>query len=148
MPPGFRFIDNTGRTTLFKIDLDAGDLGSVESHGFEGTDDYVVDARGKLLAESEYDAAKSHWVLKTWSGRWREVQHLDAPIETPHLVGLGRDGQSVLAQFDEDHRPRLAGELRADSDTWSDPLSISDWDQPDTGPGHPRPDRPLRPRRR
>ena len=121
------FVESIGRVALFKVDLDGLDTVALESEGFDNTINYVVDAAGKLLAESEYDAAKSRWTLKAWSGHWHEVQRVDAPIETPDLLGLGRDGRSVLVDFDEDHRSVLR-ELAPESDSMGAPLPITDWD--------------------
>ncbi len=121
------FVASMGRVALFKVDLDGLDTVALESEGFDNTINYVVDAAGKLLAESEYDAAKSRWTLKAWSGHWHEVQRVDAPIETPDLLGLGRDGRSVLVDFDEDHRSVLR-ELAPESDRLGAPLPITDWD--------------------
>ncbi len=125
---GIVFVNNEGQLALFKIDLDADDQVTMLTAGLKKTSSYSIDAKGAPLAESDYDADKSHWVMRIWKGGgWHEVRREEAPIETPELEGLGRDGASVLVSFDEGHR-RVLRELGPTGGTWSDALPFSDWD--------------------
>ena len=141
-PPEFRFIDGhpfafvrgltfvgrRGRMTLIRIDMDAG-KSSIVAQGFAYATDFVVDAEGHALAKAGYDAVGSRWSLDLWrAGQWEEVDHLDAPIETPELKGLGRNGASIAVVFREDDRPVLK-ELKPNGGAWSDPLPLADPDR-------------------
>ncbi len=121
---GVHFQEGAGQVALFKVDLES-DTTSIASPGFPNTRGYVVGADGKPLAESEYDAPRGKWVLKLWRGSWRQVQSTHAQIETPSLLGLGRDGASVLVGFFDDNRKTLR-ELSPDRAAWSEPLPLSD----------------------
>ena len=127
---GTLFVNNQGQNALFSVDLDRNDHAKVENQGFEHTVDYVVDAKGKPLAESEYDAQKSRWVLRLWKDQWHEVNRETAPIERPSLLGLGRDGVSVAVSFTDEKRSVLR-ELSPQTGAWTDPSPAPDrliWD--------------------
>jgi dipeptidyl aminopeptidase/acylaminoacyl peptidase len=124
---GLTFVARQGRMTLIRIDLDAG-KSSILAQGFPFATDFVVDAEGHALAKAGYDAVHEKWSLDLWKeGQWREVDSLDAPIDTPDLKGLGRDGASVAVAFRSDNRPVLR-ELRPDG-AWSDPIPLADPDR-------------------
>ncbi len=123
---GVHFVGNEGHLSLFKVDLDRDDA-SIQSIGQTNTRAFIVDARGVELAESEYNAPTSRWDLKVWRGHWQEVERKQASIERPELLGLGRDGASILVGFHEADQLVLR-ELSADGATWSDPLPVTDPD--------------------
>jgi dipeptidyl aminopeptidase/acylaminoacyl peptidase len=141
-PPDIRFIDgrpfafaegiafrfDNGQPTLFKIDLDHADSASIQTRGSDHTVGFVVDAHGSTLARSSYDDAKGRWALEMWTGDWQAIYHEDAPIETPQLRGLGRDGASILVSFGEHHRSVLR-EMKPDGSGWSNPLPVTDPDR-------------------
>jgi dipeptidyl aminopeptidase/acylaminoacyl peptidase len=92
---------------LFKIDLrdDASRLMPGED---PDANRYIVDADGHALAESTYNAHDKVWRLKVWrDGSWRVAQSQSAPIESPSLLGLGRDGKSILLRGFGDDRYAL-----------------------------------------
>ncbi len=124
------FVDNEGHVGLFKVDLDRGDAATIVFEGFKGTDGYVVDAKGRPLAETEYDGGKGRWLMKVWKGHWAEITRETAPIERPSLLGLGRDGASIAASFFRDKHD-VVRELSPDGATWSAPVQEPDrliWD--------------------
>jgi hypothetical protein len=128
---GTVFVDGQGREGLFKIDLDHDDRTTVLSQGLEHTESYVVGAGGDLLAESDYAAEKSLWKLRLWKGHWVEARRETAPIETASLLGLGRDGVSVLAAFAGDVNG-VVKELAPDGGGWGAPRPSPDdliWDR-------------------
>jgi dipeptidyl aminopeptidase/acylaminoacyl peptidase len=106
---------------MFKIDLD-GDRSSLMSDDGTAVNGYVVDANGAPAAESTYDAVARQWTLKVWHDRqWRTAQTRTAAIETPELLGLGRDGHSILVRGLDDKVNEMR-EISADGATVSDPL--------------------------
>ena len=106
---------------IFRIALD-GDRSSLVSGDGSTVTGYVLDADGEPLAESLYDAMSKQWTLKVWRDRqWRVVQTRTAAIETPQLLGLGRDGRSILVRGLGDKVNELR-EISADGATVSDPL--------------------------
>jgi len=106
---------------LYQISLETDRSIRLSSDDAEATD-YMVDGDGHPLAESLYDATARQWTLKVWRDRqWRAVQTKTAPIETPELLGLGRDGHSILVSGLGEKVNELR-EISADGATVSDPL--------------------------
>jgi dipeptidyl aminopeptidase/acylaminoacyl peptidase len=102
--------------SLYRIDLDT-DRSTRVSADETGVNDYVVSADGQPLAESLYDAVAKQWRLKVLRDhQWRIVQTKTAAIETPQLLGLGRDGQSILVRGLGDRTDELQ-EISADGST-------------------------------
>jgi dipeptidyl aminopeptidase/acylaminoacyl peptidase len=94
-----------------------------------GVDDVLVGADGHPLAQVYADALSKQWVLSVWSdGRWRPVQTSNAALETPEVMGLGRDGRSIL--LGELHEGHFTVREMAPDGTRSDPL-------PGAGAGDP-----------
>jgi dipeptidyl aminopeptidase/acylaminoacyl peptidase len=93
---GIHFVNSQGQDSLFQIDLESGRSALIHA-GYTHTNDWVVGADGKPIAESEYDQVTGRWVLRVKvAGGWREVKSMTAPIDRPVLLGLGRDGESAL----------------------------------------------------
>ena len=108
---------------IYKIDLD-GDRSSLMSDDGTTVTGYVVDSDGQPLAETLYDAVAKQWTLKVWRDhQWRVAQTKSAAIETPQLLGLGRDGHSILVRGLGADTNELR-EISADGATVSDPLPI------------------------
>lgn len=85
-----------GALGLFRIDLASGKTAMIESGGVD-TRDWLVDADGAALAQTAADAQSGRWALKLRAGTgWRESRVIEAKVERPSLMGLGRDGKSVL----------------------------------------------------
>lgn len=101
---GESFFHNRSRPTLFRVDLDSGKT-SLLLRGVWDTSGFVVDGAGGVLATSEFDPGPSTWILNLWRGKWGEVDREDPPIEQPRLLGLGRDGASVLVASRRTTRP-------------------------------------------
>ena len=122
---GLVFVNDRTRTSLLRVDLD-GALTTIQVVGFPNTTRFAVDAEGEAIAQTEYDAAKGRWSLDLWKDhQWTEVQYADSPIETPELIGLGRDGSSIAVEFGADDGDVLR-ELRSDGGAWSDPYPVED----------------------
>ena len=106
---------------IYRIALD-GDRSQLVSDDGGTVTGYVLGADGEPLAESLYDAVSKQWTLKVWRDRqWRVAQTKTAAIETPQLLGLGRDGRSILIRGLGDKVNELR-EISPDGATISDPL--------------------------
>ncbi|HEX3919214.1 MAG TPA: S9 family peptidase [Caulobacteraceae bacterium] len=117
---GVHLTQEDGGVSLFKIDLDI-DHASLVTDAAAGVDDIMVGADGHLLAETFDDALSKKWVLSVMTdGRWRPVQTRSAAIETPDVLGLGRDGHSILlGELQDGH---YAVREMAPDGTMGDPL--------------------------
>lgn len=106
--PGIYFAEHVGQIALFRIDLQTHQTRRVQD-GFADTRDWMVDAKGEAVAETEYVERTGRWTLKTRNkSGWTSRRVLDAPTEQPALMGLGRDGTSVLlGTLDDDDRLQL-----------------------------------------
>ena len=123
---GVQFVHDRGRFSLFKVDLDINDT-RVFKEAFENTDEWLVDADGELLAESEYDSDARRWTLRLRQGQgWRVAKTEDSAIGHPVIVGLGRDGRSVLLS-DNKNEPTLH-EFALDGSDWGAALPLGHTD--------------------
>lgn len=92
--------ENPNRLDLFRIELDSG---RARLHEVMGTqvNDHVLDASGQSVARSEYDSRTQVWSLHLRNGgAFREVWSTTAPLDSPYLVGLGMNGDSVIVAAD------------------------------------------------
>jgi dipeptidyl aminopeptidase/acylaminoacyl peptidase len=124
---GVRFVESKGTQALYRIDLDR-DASHLLETGFRDTIDFQVGPDGRAIAQTTYDDRSSKWALKLRDGlAWRDSheQRNDAP---PTLLGLGRNGKSVLMQEFRDGILALR-EVGPDG-VWGEPLAIQDDDAP------------------
>ena len=126
---GVRFVNNRGRTALFQVNLKTS-RSKLVHEGYENTRDWLVGPDGEPLAESEYDADKARWTLKIKApSGWRTVRVVEAANERPVLLGLGRDGQSVLVA-DSDEDQAVMREIAPADGVWGEPFSRLENGQP------------------
>ena len=94
---GIKFVNNEGRVSLFRIDLDRASSRIVEVGGPD-TRDWVVGVDGEPVAQELYDFRTGRWAIKlrAGNGSWREALGVMAPLDPPSMMGLGPDGKSVL----------------------------------------------------
>ncbi len=125
---GVSFPAGRGVLTVFEVDLKSGDAHYGEI-GDRNTADFVLGQDGVALARSRYDVESGRWALQLKQGAgWKEVKSVEAKNDRPYLIGLGRDGRSILV-----------GQMEADRYTirevgpegvWSEPLDVDDSDGP------------------
>ena len=98
------FNITTGQIDLHRINLTTGRGRSVESMNRE-TDGYVLDGEGKVIAMARYVERGGRWSLRLPKGAgFRETWAVDAPVDTPTLLGMGRTPRTVVISAD---RPDL-----------------------------------------
>ncbi len=119
---GVHFVDGAGVDSLFKIDLDR-HATEIAAEASPTTDGWVVDGSGAPVAQTLYDADAKLWTLKLRQGDgWAQAKSVKAAIETPQLLGLGRDGRSVLLRILEDGRTTTR-EFAPGAHDWGDPVA-------------------------
>ena len=97
---GFHFQSNLGTVSLFQVDLET-DRGRLVQDGKVNTEGYVVDPDGRLLAQELYDRRSGAWTLRmNTAAGWKDVMAREEPIDAPDVLGLGRDGRSVVVSSD------------------------------------------------
>ena len=102
---GVYFVGGMGRLSLFRVDLDR-TISDLVQAGMDDTRDWVIDAEGKPVAQELYDDKSGRWTLKVRAGGgWRDVQTAVAPIDRPYVLGLGRDGKSVMFATHDGKQP-------------------------------------------
>ncbi|HEX7760363.1 MAG TPA: S9 family peptidase [Caulobacteraceae bacterium] len=124
---GMHFVENMGRISLFKADLDHSNATLVDP-GFENTRHWVVDQVGQPLAEMEYDRNERPLLRVRRGGVWRVVRLGDGK-SYPSLLGLGRDGKTILLSDNADDKPALR-ELASGGEDWGESLSPLDSEHP------------------
>ena len=93
---GVNFVNNQGRSALFRVKLRNGAT-RLQEPGFENTSDWVIGADGKAVAQTEYDQRTGKWKLRfKKDSSWPTALSYDLPIDRPWLLGLGRDANSIL----------------------------------------------------
>jgi hypothetical protein len=103
------------RYDLYRVDLDTG-LSRVHAEGGPATDQFVVAPRGDVLARADFDRRSGRWRLLARRGPgWRPVLTRHEQTEPPRVLGLGRDGASVLVRVADETGPRLV-EVSMDGD--------------------------------
>ncbi|RZJ28317.1 MAG: S9 family peptidase [Brevundimonas sp.] len=90
------FSFGTDRTSLYRLDPATGRGREAVRLG-DDIRSLVLDAQAQPLASSTYDQTSGRWGLGFWNGRsfdenWSTV----APLDPPYIMGMGRDGRSVL----------------------------------------------------
>jgi dipeptidyl aminopeptidase/acylaminoacyl peptidase len=132
---GIAFQDNSGVITKIRTDPKTGGQKVVEI-GERDTNEILLGADGVPVAKTNYDVESGRWSLKLRraGGGWSEARTAQARSERPFIVGLGRDGASVvIAEMGE--RGYLVREIAPDG-ALGDPLDVKDADgaifDPDT----------------
>jgi dipeptidyl aminopeptidase/acylaminoacyl peptidase len=100
---GIYFPNNVGHLALFRVDLTANSTRMVSRDGDTTAEDWVVDERGNIVAESRYLENEQHWRLDIFrDDDSHTVMDVPAPIESPSLEGLNEDGTAVIVSMPAD----------------------------------------------
>lgn len=127
---GVVFQSNRGRLSLFRVDLESGKSRAIEI-GADETVDWVVDTEGRPLAQELRNRETGAWSVKLRSGTsWREAISVKKGLAAPYLVGLGRDGASVIYAASDSGRDWSWRELRADGAAPAAPITVLDDQMP------------------
>lgn len=120
--PGIRFVGAVGQQALFRIELKYG-RSKIADPGFPDTYDWVVGPDGEAVAQATYKDRSGRWALRVKRrGAWAEVQVADGQAERPSLMGLGRDGRSILLEARQDEWDVLR-EVSPENGTLSEPIA-------------------------
>ena len=111
---------------LFRIDFSNG-KGRVASRLTYEDWNAVVDPAGEVIATERYDNVRRRWSLMLPIGRndlLRASWTLEAPVDTPTLVGMGRDPRSVIVvarrpDLAPDADYRIPFEVNVDTGEWT-----------------------------
>jgi dipeptidyl aminopeptidase/acylaminoacyl peptidase len=88
--------EGRGRRSLYRVDVRSGTTKLVETGSFD-TRDWIVGPDGEIAAQELYDGRSGRWTLRIRSGgAWRDAESVVALQDRPTLLGLGRDGKSVV----------------------------------------------------
>jgi dipeptidyl aminopeptidase/acylaminoacyl peptidase len=101
-------VEGNSRIDLYRVDPSSGRGRSVVDLTWD-VSDYVLDADGQVIATAEYDDRRRRWALKlaVSRNRFSETWTIDAPVDTPALLGMGRTPRTIIVSA---HRPDLAVE--------------------------------------
>jgi dipeptidyl aminopeptidase/acylaminoacyl peptidase len=123
---GYHFVGDYGQVSLFKVDLDS-DRTTLLADGSPRAMRWLVDPNGAPLAEEDFDSASGDWTLRVKrQGLWRVAMTRRATLGGPTLLGLGRDGRSLLLTDDGDEDQDALRELAPDASDWSQPFALGD----------------------
>ncbi len=117
-------FDTPGRLDMYRVDIETGRARLAEVMGND-VSDYLLDPSGKSIAKGEYDRVSKIWKLQlSGDSGFRETHRMDAPIDTPQLMGLGLQGNSVIIYAD---RPDLTPADKEDSKYYDVNLQTGVW---------------------
>jgi dipeptidyl aminopeptidase/acylaminoacyl peptidase len=89
---------------LFSVSIKSGRSFDMDIDG-QPVHSWAVRPDGTVVGREEYNEATKTWTLRYKDEKgWRAIQKVTEPIDYPVLMGLGRDGVSLLVRFE-------AGEL-------------------------------------
>jgi len=98
---GQYFPGSQGVFALYQKDLNSGYIRQVEV-GQSDTRHWLVDENGVPYVRVDYNEHTGRWTLYVkFHGRWTRALDQIAPLDSPDLRGLGRDGRSVLVDMGE-----------------------------------------------
>ncbi len=90
-------VDYDDKRYLYRFDLDHPSQAVLLDRGPWETERWVTTPQGELLARSIYFKKTHTWVLQRYAhGAWKDIFTQVAELDYPSLVGLGRDGVSVV----------------------------------------------------
>ena len=99
--PGIYLADET-LPALFRVDLATGRQ-RLMRQGSEQTQEWLVDEKGEIAAEEDYDQKQQRWrMLERRDGRLQEIASGHEPIDIPELLGFGPEPGTLLVQTHED----------------------------------------------
>lgn len=118
---GEHFISLQGQACLFRVDLDSGAATMIEAGG-DGAYDWLIDERGKVVAEADYRDLNGEWKLKLRqaSGSWLLAGRTKWLTGSPQLVGVSADGKSLVVAAGDEESGSSWGELSRESGAWSE----------------------------
>ena len=103
---------------LYRIDLTTGRGRSVAPMNYE-IKDHVLDGGGQVIAMGKYVERRGRWTLmlpRANRSSFREDWSVDTPIDTPDLMGMGRNPRTIVISA---MRPDLAGTTGASEDGYT-----------------------------
>ncbi len=107
---------------LFRIDLQTGEE-SIFRKGSDTTEQWLIDEKGQVAAEEDYDARKERWaLLRSRNGRMEEIASGHYAIDRPRLIGFGPTEDTFVLQTME--QGRAAAELLSSQDGTSVPQPL------------------------
>lgn len=96
------FSLGANKASLYRIDPKTGRGREVVNLGYEA-EGLVLDASAQPVARATYDRVSGRWALGYWNGRmFEDAWSTVAPLDAPTLIGLGRDGRSVVVSARRD----------------------------------------------
>jgi dipeptidyl aminopeptidase/acylaminoacyl peptidase len=120
---GIHFKNGQGALMLFAQNLETGRTKTLEQADPEARE-WVINADGVAIAQSNYLEFNKQWSLKTKDGRlWHKVYSVEAPIDTPDLEGLSADGKSLIISAVENEE-RVLKTFNLESNTFGPPLNV------------------------
>jgi dipeptidyl aminopeptidase/acylaminoacyl peptidase len=101
---GTRFVGAQGRLTLFRYDVERRTTNVVDT-GYPETVDFTVGLDGRPAAQTTFSPGPAAWMLKLPAGAlWKDGLALGTGLEPSAVLGLGRDGKSILISDAADDR--------------------------------------------
>ena len=96
------YVQDQTELALFKVNLTTNHQ-SVARLGGDATRRWIVDNDGEIVTEVNYYESKQLWQLKIRRDHhWFDAESQRSPIDLPHIIGFGPNGDSLLVSMLED----------------------------------------------
>ncbi len=110
-----------GFAYLYALDPDTGH-GEMLDRAPEETDGWIIQPDGTPVVRSAYYFHNQGWTAEHYDGQsWKQMYHSTVEMHAPQVLGLGRDGKSVVVLMPNDGDVGMYYEMAADG-TLSAPL--------------------------
>jgi len=99
------YVSDATYPCLVRYDLDT-DRQQIMLQGGENSSSWLVDEKGKLLAEEDYEPSSGIWRMRiSRDGHLKDVASGKEGIDVPRILGYGPDDESLLTEFLENGDP-------------------------------------------
>ena len=123
---GIYFPSDEGRRALFEVNLDTGRTRFVV--GGSTNTDWIVNAQGEIVAQSDYNERSQHWTLRVYAdGSSTKALDIPAALEPPDVDGLTADGAAVLVETHNNGHTEIQQISLKDGSSTPAPKSVLDF---------------------
>ncbi len=136
-----RFDSSFNSMCLYAFEPDGGVGGDLLWLGPQEAEGWVTAPDGRVLAMSEFEEADKLWTLHFNTSKGKNINLVPvyktrSALNSPDLIGIGRDGNSVVIRLNEGFENGRYHEIGADGKL-SDPLDAAGEDKPRSALFHP-----------
>jgi dipeptidyl aminopeptidase/acylaminoacyl peptidase len=98
------YVTDQTESALYRINLTTS-IEALVKHGHDATREWLVDDSGEIVAEEDYSEKERRWTIRLYrDGHPQQDVTVNAPIDTPEILGLSAAGDSIVVSLTENAR--------------------------------------------